>query len=191
MLFSYGYGQWQNWWWQTNVSPLQVISIAMAVRRCNTKCIAWCSMSRAIPEATGCCHQVTTCSVLPQRLPGQQQTKQQCKNTCTLLALLMVMAMRRYITTFIVRWRRSRASLEATGHHHWASICSNRSNCGHANTAILPCFLAGCCQGWRNFDLIKWNLDRGVTYQTNQKDGEDVMEYLNGGAKLVEQNLNG
>jgi hypothetical protein len=38
--------------------------------------IARCSKSRATLEATGCRHQVTTCSVLPWRPPGRQQTKQ-------------------------------------------------------------------------------------------------------------------
>ncbi len=74
--------------------------MAMAVCRCNVKCITQCSMSRAISEATGCQHWATTCSVLPQRLPGQQQTKQGCKNTPTLLAVLMAMAMCQYVTAY-------------------------------------------------------------------------------------------
>ena len=35
------------------------------------------------------------------------------------------LAMQRYNTTRIARWRGSRASLEATGCHHWASTCSD------------------------------------------------------------------
>ena len=55
------------------------ISIAMVVRRWDTKHIAQYSMPRATPKATGHCHQATTHSVLPPRPPYWQQTKQQCK----------------------------------------------------------------------------------------------------------------
>jgi hypothetical protein len=70
--------------------------MAMAVRRCNTKRIAQCSMSRATPEATGHCHQAATCSVSPQWLPGQQQTKQGQKNVPKRLAILMAVTVGRY-----------------------------------------------------------------------------------------------
>jgi hypothetical protein len=79
-------------------------------------------MSTATPEATGHQHRATTCSVLPQQLPGQQAYKQQSTNTPAKLAILMAMAMRRYVTVRIAQWRRFRASLEATGHRHRASI---------------------------------------------------------------------
>jgi hypothetical protein len=55
--------------------------MATAVRRSNTDGIAQCGMSRATPEATGRRHRATTCSLLPQRLPGQQANKQQSTNT--------------------------------------------------------------------------------------------------------------
>jgi hypothetical protein len=51
--------------------PSQAILIAMQAHWSNTIHIAQCDMSMATPEATGCCHWVTTCSVLPQVLPGQ------------------------------------------------------------------------------------------------------------------------
>ncbi len=47
----------------------------------------------------------------------------------------MAMAMRRYVTACIARWRRSRALLEATGHRHWASIMSD-----NINQTWLQCF---------------------------------------------------
>jgi hypothetical protein len=102
--------------------------MATAVRRRDTDGIAQCGMSRTTPEATGRCHRVTTCYVLPQWPPGQQANKQQSTNTPTKLAVLMAMAMRRYITAHIAQWWRSRASLEATGRHHWASIMSDNVN---------------------------------------------------------------
>jgi hypothetical protein len=97
----------------------------MAVCQCDTKHIAQCSMSRATLEATGCQHRVITCSKLPQQPPGQQANKQQSTNAPTKLAVLMAMAMRRYVTTHIAQWRRSRALLETTGSHHQASVMSN------------------------------------------------------------------
>jgi hypothetical protein len=50
------------------------------------------------------------------------------KNGPTLLAILMAVAVRRYNTAQIAQWRRSRALVVATGHHHWASIATNNCN---------------------------------------------------------------
>ncbi len=87
-----------------------------------------CSMSRATSEASGRPHWVTTCSILPWWPPGQQAKKQQSTNTPKKAAILMARAVHRYNTTDIVRRRRSRASLEATGCCYWASIAANRCN---------------------------------------------------------------
>jgi hypothetical protein len=99
-----------------------------AVRQSNTDGTAQCGMSRATLEATGRRHWATTCYVSPQWLPGQQASKQQSTNTPKKVAILMAMAMRRYVTTWIAQWRMSRASLEATGRRHWASIMSDNIN---------------------------------------------------------------
>jgi hypothetical protein len=115
-------------WYLAMVPHLLAILMAMAVRRCNMKHIPQCSMSRATSEATGRWHQATTCSVLLQQLPGQQANQQQSTNTPTKLAALMAMAMCRYVTAHIARWRKSRALLEATGCRHWVSIMSNNIN---------------------------------------------------------------
>ncbi len=133
MVFSYGYCWWQNQQWRTNAPHPPAISMARAVCQSNTDGIAWCSMSRATLEATGRQHWATTCSVLLQHLPGQHANKQQSENTPTKLAVLMAIAMWPYNTAYIAWWRRSRASLEATGCHHWASTCSNGINgtCQH------------------------------------------------------------
>ncbi len=98
MVFGYGYCWWQNWQWYQHVPPPLVILMAMAVRCCDTKRIAQCSMSRATPEATGCCHQAATHSVLPQRLPGQQANKQQSTNTPKKVAMFMAAAVHQYNT---------------------------------------------------------------------------------------------
>ncbi len=128
MLFGYGYGQVQNRWWRTNAPPLRPILKALWMRRSNTDGIARCGMSRATPEATGRRHWATTRSVLPQWPPGQQANKQQSTNAPKKVAILMIMATRRYITVHFARWRRFRALLDATEHHHWASIVANRCN---------------------------------------------------------------
>ncbi len=128
MVFGYGYCWWQNWWWRTNAPHPPAISMATAVRWSNTDGIAWCGMSRATPEATGRHHRATTCYISPQWLPGQHANKQQSTNTPKKVAILMAMAMRRYVTARIPQWRRSRASLEATGCRHRASILSDNIN---------------------------------------------------------------
>ncbi len=128
MLFSHGYGWWYNQQWWTNVPLLQAISMAMRMRWSNERGIARCSKSRATLDAPGSRHQATTCSVSPQRPPGQQANKQQSTNIRKKVAVLMAMAMCWYVTVCIAQWRRSRASLEATGCRHWVSIVSNNIN---------------------------------------------------------------
>jgi hypothetical protein len=66
---------------------------------------------------------------LVTRATGKQTTM---KNPPTLLAVWMAIAMHR------ARLRRSRASLEATGRRHWASICSNTSSKGRY---LCQCFV--------------------------------------------------
>jgi hypothetical protein len=75
--------------------------MATAVRQSSTDGIAQCGMSRATPEATGCRHQVTTCSILPQQPPEQQANKQQSTNTPKKVAMLMAAVVRRYNTVRI------------------------------------------------------------------------------------------
>ncbi len=125
MVLGYDSRKQKRRWRRTNAPHLPAVLMATAVRRSNTDGIAQCGMYRATPKATGHRHRVTTHSVSPQRLPGQQAYKQQSTNTPAKLAILMAMAMRRYITACITWWRRSRASLEAIGRHHWTSIMPN------------------------------------------------------------------
>ncbi len=111
-----------------NAPPLRPVLKAVRMRRSNTDGIAQCGMSRATPEATGCRHRATTCSLLPQQPPGQQANKQQSTNAPKKVAVLMAMATRRYVTVHIAQWRRFMALLDATKRHHWASIAVNRCN---------------------------------------------------------------
>ncbi len=168
MVFGYGYCWWQNQRWQTNAPHLPAVLMATAVRWSDTDGIARCGMSRATLEATGRHHWATTGYVLTQRPPGQQANKQQSTNTPKKVAVLMAMAMRRYVTAHIARWRRSRASLEATGCHHRASIMSN-----NINWTWLRCFfLCFHCQNCRKMSRVNAKtpvFNRGVTYQLKQK----------------------
>jgi hypothetical protein len=81
MVLSNNYGKQKKGWQKMNAPPLQAILMAMQACWSNTDGIAQCGMSNATPEASGRCHWATTCSVLPQQPPGQQQqTKRQQKN---------------------------------------------------------------------------------------------------------------
>ena len=60
MVLSYNYGRRIRWRQQTKAPPLQAVSIAMTVQRCNTVYISQCSMTRASPEATERCHWAST-----------------------------------------------------------------------------------------------------------------------------------
>ncbi len=124
-VLGYNYSKQKRRWWRANAPHPPAVSMAMAVRWSSTDGISQCGMSTATLEAIGRQHRATTCSVLPQRPPGQQAYTQQSTNTPAKLAILMAMAMCRYITAHIARWRRSRASLEATGRRHWVSIMPN------------------------------------------------------------------
>ncbi len=168
ILFSYDYCWQQNWQWRTNAPCLSAVLMAMAVRRSDTDGIPQCSMSRATPEATGCRHRGTTCYVLSQWRPGQQANKQQSTNTPKKVAILMAMAMRRYVTVHIAWWRRSRASLEATRRRHWASIMSNNINW----TCLRQFFWCFHCQNRKNRSRVKAKtpvFNRGMAYQSKQK----------------------
>jgi hypothetical protein len=77
MVLGYNYSKQKRRWRQTNAPHPPAILMAMAVRRSNKDGIAQCGISMATAEATGRRHRETTCSVLPQRPPGQQAYKQQ------------------------------------------------------------------------------------------------------------------
>ncbi len=180
MLFSYDYGWWQIWRWQTNAAPPLAILMATAVRRGNTDGIAWCNMSRAISEATGHRHQATNCSVLPQRLPGQQANTQQSTNTPTLLAVLMAMVMRRYVTASIAWQRRSRASLKTTGRCHRASIMSNNIK-GTWLRRFYLMFSSSKMYKRSRVDAKAPVFNRGMIYQTRGKGLTKVSVWFIGG----------
>ena len=137
MVLGYGYSNQKRRWWRTNAPHPPSVLMATAERRSNTDSIARCGMSRATREATGRRHRATTCSVSPQWPPGQQANKQQSTNTPKKQAVLMAMAMRRYVTARIAQLRISRASLEATGRRHRASTMSDNKGADMARTFFM------------------------------------------------------
>ncbi len=142
--------------------------VATAVCWSNTDGIAQCGMSRATTESTGCCHWATTCSVLLQRPPAQQANKQQSTNKPTLLAILMAAAMRWYVTARIAWWRRSRALIEATGCHQWASIAANRCNWS-CKCRFFTSFLSSTRIKRSRVESKAPIFNRGITYQMKEK----------------------
>ncbi len=106
--------------------------------------------------------------IAPVTARGQQANKQQSTNTPTKLAVLMAMVMHQYVTTRIAQWRRSRASLEATGHSHQASTMSNNIK------GTWPCWFFYMFhrqnhrkRSWVDAKTPAFN--RGMTYQMKEK----------------------
>ncbi len=152
-----------------NVPPSQAISMAMRMHWSNERGIARCTKSRATLYAPGSCHQPTTCSISPQRPPGQQANKQQSTNTPKKVAMFMAVAVRRYNDAHIAQWRMSRALLEATGCRHRASIMSNNMNWTWLRRFFSICFH---CQNRRKRSRVDAKapvFNRGITYQTKEK----------------------
>jgi hypothetical protein len=80
----------------------------------------------------------------------------------------MAMAVCRYIAMRIAQWRRSRASLEATGHHHQASVMSDSIK----ETWLHQFFYVFHRQNRRKMsqaDAKAPVFNRGMTYQTKEK----------------------
>ena len=96
------------------------------------------------------------------------------KNTPTYLTILMVIAMLQYYTALITRWRRSRALLKSTKHHHRASTWSDI-----INQTCLPLILGV-------YFIVKslkkgssWpNNNRGMTHQNDKKHLSKMIGHL-------------
>jgi hypothetical protein len=185
MVLGYNYSKQKRRWRQINAPHLPAVLMATAVHQSNTDGIARCGMSRATPEDTGRRHRATTRSVLPQWPPGQQAYEQQSTNTTAKLAILMAMAMRRYVTARITQWRRSRASLEATGRRNWAGIMPDNI----VGTWLRCFFLCFHCQNRRKRSRVDAKnpvFNRGMTYQMKEKGLIKVSIKFVGGVTMTE-----
>jgi len=102
--------------------------------------------------------------------------KMKMQNVSTLLTFLMAIAVRRYYTAHIARWRRFMAFIKATKRHHWASTCSDR------HQSNMPTPISGA------YFIVKSlkkssscpNNNRGVTHQTDEKHLNNMSEYFFG-----------
>ena len=158
---------------RTNVPLLQAILMAMmAVRQCDTERISRCSMTRASPKATGRRHRAVVRATINTTM---------MKYVPTFLAISMAIAMRRYYTARIAQWRRFIAFINATKHHHWVST---RSDIAQSNTPML--IVLDISSGKRApVDMLAPNNNRGMTYQTDKKNQNKLVEYSVGVVKLA------
>ncbi len=98
---------------------------------------------------------------------------------------LMAMAMCRYGNARIAQWRRSRASLEATGRRHWASIMPNnivRTPQRH----FFLCFYRQNRRKRSRVDAKNPVFNRGMTYQMKEKGLINLSIYFVGGVTMIE-----
>jgi hypothetical protein len=102
--------------------------------------------------------------------------KTKVQNVSTLLTILMAIAVRRYYTVRIARWRRFVAFIKATKRRHWESARSDR------HQLYMPTPISGV------YFIIKSlkkssscpNNNRGVTHQTDEKHLNNMSEYFVG-----------
>ncbi len=185
MVFSYDYVKQKRGQQKTNAPLSWAIWMAMLAHWSDTDSIAWCGMSRATPEATGCRHRASTHSILSQRLPGQQETKQQQKHTPTFWPFWWPWQCAGTLPHTSpnrggpwLNWK----PLSATIGQVFAKI----EAIGHGYPVYL-CFFSWSTHWKRASDDVKTPFNnRSVTYQTKGKDKEDMMEHLNGSARLGE-----
>ena len=103
------------------LSHLPAILITMAERRCDTKHIARCSISRATLEATGHRHWMTTHSISPRWPPERQSTIDDAKYP----PLCWPFRWQWQGVSTILHRRRFMAFLKATKRRHRTSSCSD------------------------------------------------------------------
>ena len=109
----------------TSVRPS---STAELMRRYDATYIARWREFMATPEATGSRHWASIRTVLPRRTTGFACRQKNDEKASYLPAVLLAVAVRRYDTKCIARWRGTRATPEATGCRHQASIAADRMN---------------------------------------------------------------
>jgi hypothetical protein len=125
MVLSYDYSSQIRRRWRKNAPPSRAISMAMAVRPCNTECISllkhnqgFTGSHRTLPSGDYSLH------ITPEAARATINTTIM-QNVPTLLTISMAIAVRRYYTTHIPRWRGSVAFIKATKRHHRASTRSD------------------------------------------------------------------
>jgi len=112
--------------------------------------------------------------------------KTKMQNVSTLLAISMALAMRRYYTARITRWRSFVSFIKATKRRHRASTHSDR------HQSDMPTPISGV---YFIVKLLKKSLscpnnNGGVTYQTDDKHLNNMSEYFVGVVNIVFNHYN-
>jgi hypothetical protein len=103
-------------------------STAELMRRYDATYITRWREFMATPEATGSRHWVSIRTVLPRLMTGFACRQKNDEKASYLPAVSLAVAVRRYDTMRIARWRGTRATLEATGCRHRESIAADTIN---------------------------------------------------------------
>jgi len=126
MVLSYDYSNRNSRRWRTNAPPSRAVLMAMAVCRCGTKGVhrpmkhdQGFTGSHWMPPLVDYSLRIAPAAT---RATANETTMQ---NVPTLLAVSVVIAMRRYYTARIDRWRRFVAFIKATEPRHRASSRSD------------------------------------------------------------------
>ena len=109
----------------TSVRPS---STAELMRRYDATYIARWREFMTTPEATGRRHWASIRTLLPRRTTGFACRQKNDEKASYLPAVSLAVAVRRYDTKRIARWRGTRAIPEFTGCRHRASIAADRMN---------------------------------------------------------------
>ncbi len=121
----------------------------------------------------------------PSGHQGNSKWNNDKKNGPTLLVILMAAAVRRYNTACDAQWRRSRASLEATGCCHWVGISANSMK-GTWLCQFFWCFSLSTRWKKLRVRLKAPVFNRGLTYATKENGLTKLSIYFVGGVILVE-----
>ena len=122
----------------TSVRPS---STAELMRRYDATYIARWREFMATPEATGSHHWASICTVLSRRMTGFACRQKNDEKASYLPAVSLAVAVRRYNTKRIARWSGTRATPEATGCRHRASIAADTMNRSRKSQFFLSFFI--------------------------------------------------
>jgi len=114
---------------------------AELMRRYDATYIPRCREFMATPEATGSRYWASIRTVLPRRTTGFACRQKNDEKASYLPAVLLAVAVRRYDIKHIARWRGTRATPEATGCRHRASIAADRMNRSRKSQFFLSFFI--------------------------------------------------
>ena len=101
--------------------------------------------------------------------------KTKVQNVSTLMTISMAIAVHRYYTPRIARWRRFLAFIKATKHRHRVSTRSDR----HQSESDMPNPISVIVKSLKKSSSCP-NNNRGVTHQTDEKHLNNMSEYFVG-----------